>query len=111
MTSTNALVDIVKFFSDNIFQDLQADPGSVHPVLQVDAIRYLYVFRNQVRLLGCGSRFTVAHNKYSKLTKEQLTSVLPLLTRNLASDNMVVSTYASVAIDRILSIRSGTTAM
>ncbi|THH15070.1 hypothetical protein EW146_g5342 [Bondarzewia mesenterica] len=92
VTSTNLLVDVVKFFSDNIFQDLQADPGSVHSVLQVDAIRYLYVFRNQ-------------------LTKEQLMSVLPLLTRHLASENTVVSTYAAVAIDRILFIRSGNTIM
>lgn len=48
VTSTNPLVDIVQFFSDNIFADLQADPGSVHPILQVDAIRYLWTFRNQV---------------------------------------------------------------
>jgi exportin-2 (importin alpha re-exporter) len=41
-------VDVVKFFSDHVFQDLQAVPGAVHPILQVDAIRFLYTFRNQV---------------------------------------------------------------
>lgn len=51
MTSTNQLVDVVKFFSDHVFEDLQAEAGSVQPILQVDAIRYLYTFRNQVRLL------------------------------------------------------------
>jgi hypothetical protein len=49
VTATNALVDVVKFFSDNVFEDLQAASGSVHPILQVDAIRFLYTFRNQVR--------------------------------------------------------------
>ena len=46
VTSTNALVDVVKFFSDHVFEDLQAEAGSVHPILQVDAIRFLYTFRN-----------------------------------------------------------------
>lgn len=39
----------MQFFSDHVFQDLQADPSSIHPILQVDAIRFLYTFRNQVR--------------------------------------------------------------
>ncbi|KAJ4491703.1 CAS/CSE protein [Lentinula lateritia] len=86
VTSTNALVDVVKFFSDHVFQDLQAPPGSVHPILQVDAIRFLYTFRNQ-------------------LTKPQLLSVLPLLIKHLDSDNYVTYTYAAITIDRILFIR------
>lgn len=49
VTATNALVDVVKFFGENVFNDLQADPGRVHNVLQMDAIRYLHTFRNQVR--------------------------------------------------------------
>ena len=48
VTSTNALVDVVKFFSDHVFEDLQAAPGTVNPFLQVDAIRFLLTFRNQV---------------------------------------------------------------
>jgi exportin-2 (importin alpha re-exporter) len=48
VTSINALIDIVQFFSQHVFQDLQAPDGSVHPILQVDAIRFLYTFRNQV---------------------------------------------------------------
>jgi exportin-2 (importin alpha re-exporter) len=43
-------VNIVQWFGDNIFGDLQAAAGGgVHPALQVDAIRYLYTFRYQVR--------------------------------------------------------------
>ncbi|KAG7096402.1 hypothetical protein E1B28_003845 [Marasmius oreades] len=91
VTSTNALVDVVKFFSDHVFQDLQVEnSGSVHPILQVDAIRFLYTFRNQ-------------------LTKSQLLGVLPLLARHLESDNYVTYTYAAIAIERVLAIRgSGT---
>ncbi|KAJ8473968.1 hypothetical protein ONZ45_g16104 [Pleurotus djamor] len=85
VTSVNALVDVVKFFSDHVFEDLQAQT-TVHPILQVDAIRFLLTFRNQ-------------------LTKEQLLSVLPLLVRHLNSDNYVTYTYAAITIDRILFIK------
>jgi exportin-2 (importin alpha re-exporter) len=51
VTATNPNVNIVQWFGDNIFTDLEAAAGSrVHPALQVDAIRYLYTFRYQVRL-------------------------------------------------------------
>ncbi|KAI0088382.1 importin alpha re-exporter [Irpex rosettiformis] len=86
VTSTNTLVDVVRFFSEHIFQDLQAPAGSVHPLLQVDAIRYLYTFRTQ-------------------LTKAQLLSVLPLLVTHLSSDNYVCYTYAAISIERILFIK------
>ncbi|KAK2460740.1 hypothetical protein APHAL10511_007210 [Amanita phalloides] len=88
VTSVNALIDVVKFFSDHVLQDLQAAPGTVHPILQIDAIRFLYTFRNQ-------------------LTKPQLLSVLPLLSQHLACDNYVICTYAAITIDRILSMRQG----
>lgn len=109
MTSTNALVDIVQFFSEHIFQDLEADPGSVHPVLQVDAIRFLYTFRTQVCITF---RLTLAdidfHFLFWQLTKPQLLSVLPHLVRHLGSNNYVCYTYAAISIERILFIRQGT---
>ncbi|ORX36025.1 Cse1-domain-containing protein [Kockovaella imperatae] len=86
VTSTNVLVDVVNFFGQNIFADLQAASGTVHPILTVDAIKFLYTFRNQ-------------------LTKDQLVSVLPLLVQHLASDNYVVSSYAAITIERILFIK------
>ncbi|KAI0340315.1 Cse1-domain-containing protein [Trametopsis cervina] len=88
VTSTNTLVDVVGFFSEHIFQDLQAPAGSVHPLLQVDAIKYLHTFRTQ-------------------LTKQQLLSVLPLLITHLGSDNYVLYTYAAISIERILFIKQG----
>ncbi|OCF31081.1 importin-alpha export receptor [Kwoniella heveanensis BCC8398] len=86
VTSTNVLVDVVEFFGSNVFADLQAAPGSVHPILTVDAIKFLHTFRNQ-------------------LTKDQLVSVLPLLVQHLASDNYVISSYAAITIERILFIK------
>lgn len=51
VTSTNALVDVIKFFSDHVFADLQAPINTVHPIIQADAIKFLYTFRNQVSVL------------------------------------------------------------
>jgi exportin-2 (importin alpha re-exporter) len=48
VVSANVRVDIVRFFSEHVAQDLQDTSGSVHPILTVDAIRFLYSFRNQV---------------------------------------------------------------
>ncbi|KAK4047158.1 importin-alpha export receptor [Microbotryomycetes sp. JL201] len=86
VTSTNALVDVVQFFSEHILPDLQAAPNSVHPIIQADAIKFLYTFRNQ-------------------LTKEQLLSVLPLLNPHLANPHFVIHTYAAITIERMLFIK------
>lgn len=87
VTSTNELVDVVQFFSDNVFADLQSSADdSPSPILQVDAIKYLHTFRNQ-------------------LTKEQLLSVLPLLVQHLESSQYVTCSYASITIERILALK------
>jgi exportin-2 (importin alpha re-exporter) len=95
VSSTNELVDVVQFFADNVFADLQGNATNVHPILQVDAIKYLHTFRNQ-------------------LTREQLLSVLPLLVRHLESPSYVTSSYAAITIERILFLKapqSNTTAL
>ncbi|WFD28155.1 importin-alpha export receptor [Malassezia nana] len=88
VSATNARVDVVQFFSEHVLEDLQ--PGSAaaqaHPILQVDAIKYLYTFRNQ-------------------LTKAQLLSVLPLLIHHLRATHYVTCTYAAISIERILFLR------
>ncbi|KAF8596041.1 hypothetical protein BDV93DRAFT_79575 [Ceratobasidium sp. AG-I] len=88
VTSTNMMVDVVRFFSDHVAGDLQAPLGSIHPILQVDAIRFVHMFRNQ-------------------FTKEQLVPVLRLLVRHLASENYVCSAYAAIAIERVLFMKQG----
>jgi exportin-2 (importin alpha re-exporter) len=81
--TTNEQLDVVTFFQNNIASDL-VDSG-VEPILKVNAINYLYVFRSQ-------------------LTKEQWQAAFPPLVQNLASPNYVVFTYASIAVERVLSL-------
>lgn len=51
VTSTNLLVDVVKFFQDHVAADLVEPFENVEPILKVDAIKYLYTFRSQVSTL------------------------------------------------------------
>jgi exportin-2 (importin alpha re-exporter) len=81
--STNESLDVVGFFQNNIASDLIGDNGV--PILKVNAINYLYVFRSQ-------------------FTKEQWQAAFPPLVQNLASPNYVVYTYASIAVERVLSL-------
>lgn len=85
VTSTNMLVDVVGFFTNNLRPDLHAPFDGVHPILKVDAIKYLYSFRSQ-------------------MTKDQLKEAFSLLTNHLGSDNFVVYTYAAITIERILAM-------
>ncbi|KAF9999701.1 importin-alpha export receptor [Entomortierella chlamydospora] len=89
---TNAEVNIIEFFEKNVYPDLAAPvSGAIHPILKVDAIKYLYTFRGQ-------------------FTKEQIFATLPLLVKHLESTNYAVYTYAAICIERILFMRaSGTT--
>jgi len=48
VNSINVLVDIVDFFSQYIAGDLMKSFDEVHPILKVDAVKYLYTFRGQV---------------------------------------------------------------
>ncbi len=80
--STNLLVNVVDFFQQNIGNDLMTE-GEVEPMLKVDAIKYLYIFRSQI-------------------TKEQWQSVFPVLVKHLSSPHYVVYSYAAIAIERVL---------
>ncbi|KAF3173792.1 importin-alpha export receptor [Orbilia oligospora] len=81
VNSTNLLVDIIGFFQQYIVPDLSK--SEVHPILRVDAIRFIYTFRSQ-------------------FTKEQLTQIIPLLITHLGSSEYVVFTYSAITIERIL---------
>ncbi|KAK6200088.1 CAS specific exportin for Srp1p required for accurate mitotic chromosome segregation [Scheffersomyces amazonensis] len=84
VTSTNVLVDVIKFFTDNIASDLISNES--HPILITDAIKYIFTFRNQ-------------------LNKDQLLSALPLLINHLTrNQNTVVYTYSAITIEKLLSM-------
>ncbi|CCF60349.1 hypothetical protein KAFR_0J02850 [Kazachstania africana CBS 2517] len=88
VSSTNPLLNVIDFFRNQIIPDLT---NSVpHQILRVDAIKFIYVFRNQ-------------------LSKAQLIEIMPLLATFLESDEYVVYTYSSVTIERILTIRESNT--
>lgn len=82
ITTVNKLVDIADFFQKHLAADLVSDSG-IHPILKVDAIKYLYLFR-------------------SIITSQQWQEVFPLLVKHLGSDNYVVYTYAAIAVERVL---------
>ena len=82
--SVSARLNVVEFFQNNVANDLVSDEG-LHPILQVDAIKYLYVFRSQ-------------------FDQSQWASVFPLLVRRLASMNYVVYTYTAIAVERALAL-------
>lgn len=92
-TKTNEAINVAEIFSSNILCDLQApiSASTPHPVLKVDAIKFLNTFRHQ-------------------LTKEQLSTVFPLIVSHLSSDNYVVHTYAAVCIERVLFMKSQSSA-
>lgn len=88
--TTNPLVNVVTFFNENLLNDL-ASNAKVEPLIRVDAIKYLYVFRNQ-------------------LTKQQWHEVLPALMQSVTSPNYVVCTYSTIAIERVLALSSNSPA-
>lgn len=84
VSSINSLLNVVDFFTKQIAPDLTKDVP--HIILRVDAIKYVYIFRNQ-------------------LNKTQLIEIMPILAKFLEVDDYVVYTYAAVTIERILTIR------
>ena len=61
-TQTNEYIQILPVFAANIMPDLQSPvDGSIHPVIKVDAIKYLLVFRSQVAQTFNASTNILAH--------------------------------------------------
>lgn len=88
VTGTNNFANVIEFFQKNIARDLVSDTG-VEPVLQVDAIKYLYIFRSQI-------------------TAEQWRDAFPLVVKHLGSPNYVVYTYAAIALERTMALLDST---
>lgn len=93
-----------------MFADLQAAPGAIHPIVQADAIKFLYTFRMQVGrrisyLCKLSMQLTVNSRQPPQLTKEQLLAVMPLLIPHLQNPSFVIHTYAALTIERILFIK------
>ncbi|KAF2002554.1 Cse1-domain-containing protein [Amniculicola lignicola CBS 123094] len=79
--SVNPHLDILNFFQQHIASDLESTGGN--GILQVDAIKYIYIFRSQ-------------------LTPQLWQAAFPLLVNQLGSPNYVIHTYAAIAVERAL---------
>ena len=55
------MVDVVEFFSTTVFPDLASMEKDIHPIIKVDAIRFVYVFRNQVYTPSTSAHFNVTY--------------------------------------------------
>ncbi|KAL8750958.1 MAG: hypothetical protein Q9184_006232 [Pyrenodesmia sp. 2 TL-2023] len=82
--SVNELVNVLDFFQTNVAKDLISD-SHVEPILKVDAVKYLYVFRSQI-------------------TRQQWRDAFPLVVKQLGSADYVVYTYAAIAVERVLAL-------
>ena len=82
--SVNDLLNVVDFFQVNAGRDLLPDTD-VKPILKVDAIKYLYVFRSQIN-------------------QDQWRGAFQLLVAHLGSSDYVVYTYAAIAVERALAL-------
>ena len=88
VTNTSDFANVIDFFQKRIANDLVSDAGA-EPVLQVDAIKYLYMFRSQI-------------------TARQWQDAFPLLVKHLGSSNYVVYTYAAIALERTMALTTST---
>ncbi|KAJ3054316.1 importin-alpha export receptor [Rhizophlyctis rosea] len=86
-TKTNEFVPILPVLETQVLPDLQVGgEGGIHPIIKVDAIKYLVLFRSQ-------------------LDKQVLSQIFPALLQHLGSDNYVVYTYAAICIEKILGMK------
>lgn len=92
VSAINPGIDIQEFFKENVLSDLRLQTSECHPIITVDAIKFIHVFRNQ-------------------LSKDQIVAILALLAYHLRSTHYVVFTYSAVTVDALLSMTSGATSL
>ncbi|KAI0244255.1 importin-alpha export receptor [Massospora cicadina] len=86
-TQISSQVDISQFFNDHIICDLMPETTPTTPILVVDAIKFIYLLRNQ-------------------LSPNQLMAVLVPLVFQLTNPNPVVHTFAAIGLEGILHFKS-----
>ncbi|OMH79829.1 Exportin-2 [Zancudomyces culisetae] len=87
VTVTNNLVDINEFYSKYMemhLNDIGSDTNSL--ILKTDAIKFVYVFRNQLNV-------------------DKIVAATPKLIQHLGHPNVAVSTFAAVALERLLVLK------
>jgi exportin-2 (importin alpha re-exporter) len=80
-------VNVEKFFEDNIVCELVNESQGLGPnILKADALRYVTTFRNHISLSTLSAR-------------------LPVIIKHIMSSNIVIRTYASIALEKLLTMR------
>ncbi|KAK8199919.1 CAS/CSE protein [Phyllosticta capitalensis] len=79
--TVNTNVNILDFFQKHIADDLTGE--AVEPILKVDSIKFVYIFRSQ-------------------LTQQYWQAAFPLLVKHLGVNNYVIYSYAAIAVERAL---------
>ena len=85
ITQTNPYVDIGAFFQSQVIPELSGPLGD-QPILKADCLKYLTIFRTQ-------------------LPAQSYAQLFPLIMRYLQSEHVVLHTYASYAIERMLAVK------
>ena len=88
ITSINPLINITDFFITQVLPDLKTTSDNLHPMLLLEAIKFVVSYRNQ-------------------LSKNDLVQCIPLLLSHLESDNFIIHTFSAIALEKILSIKRG----
>lgn len=83
VSETNEAVNVMDFFNNHIFPELQDPNHNSRPVVKATSLKFVTTFRNQ-------------------FTREQLVALMPTLITHLGSPIIVVHTFAAYAIERIL---------
>jgi exportin-2 (importin alpha re-exporter) len=83
VSQVNENVDLIGFFTSQIFPELQDTNHANRPMVKATALKFVCTFRKQ-------------------FTTEQLVSLIPLLISHLSSPSIVVHTLAAYAIERCL---------
>lgn len=79
-------VNVENFFEEKIVDELSANPQQGSQILKADALRYITTFRNHISL-------------------NILVQRLPCVVRHVMSNNVVVRTYASITLEKLLTMR------
>jgi len=86
VSDVNENVNVLQFFSVNIYPELEDMHHGTRPMLKATALKFVATFRNQ-------------------FTKEQLIALMPLLIHHAGSPSVVVHSYAAYCIEKILTTK------
>ena len=89
VTEINPHIDLLAFLQENVIPELLAADNANHDVIKADCLKFVSVFRQQ-------------------LPKDYYGQLIPILTKYMASNSVVVHTYAAYAVERLLSVKDGT---